>query len=359
MKRSGIIYICLIFVLALSCNQTREKGKKEFLKTARGEADEMIMVIDTGMWGRPVGEELQNIYKGFLIGMPQDEAKFNVHNVNPIELNSTLKTAVNMVFVMALDNESSQGRELRKYFSDSSLKLIRDDTSIFMTVRKDEFAKGQIVLYLFSKTEDQLLEKIKDNEKVLVEIFESAVRERTRNQVLAKLEKVLMNAITEDHGYSLKIPYGWDLAKNLKDFVWLRRLEAQSEYNVFIYEQPYTDQSIFNDVGMFRDEITETFLRDSESLDLYITRQQQIPVFTERVTFNKKFAVEARGLWKNSDNSGGGPFVSYTFVDEGNQRLYYIEGYVYSPGTKKKKLVREVEAIISTFRSPSDLISTN
>jgi hypothetical protein len=157
----------------------------------------------------------------------------------------------------------------------------------------------------------------------------------------------------------LKIPYGWDLAKNLKDFVWLRRLEAQSEYNVFIYEQPYTDQSIFNDVGMFRDEITETFLRDSESLDLYITRQQQIPVFTERVTFNKKFAVEARGLWKNSDNSGGGPFVSYTFVDEGNQRLYYIEGYVYSPGTKKKKLVREVEAIISTFRSPSDLISTN
>ncbi|MFT6868426.1 MAG: hypothetical protein ACJA08_003280, partial [Cyclobacteriaceae bacterium] len=159
MKRSGIIYICLIFVLALSCNQTREKGKKEFLKTARGEADEMIMVIDTGMWGRPVGEELQNIYKGFLIGMPQDEAKFNVHNVNPIELNSTLKTAVNMVFVMALDNESSQGRELRKYFSDSSLKLIRDDTSIFMTVRKDEFAKGQIVLYLFSKTEDQLLEK--------------------------------------------------------------------------------------------------------------------------------------------------------------------------------------------------------
>ncbi len=355
MKRSGIIYIFLFFLLTIGCQQTRDKVKKDFQKTAKGEADEMVLVIDTAMWNRPVGEALKDVYRGYIVGLPQDEVKFNVHNVNPIELNTTLKTAVNMVFVMALDNETSQGKELRKYFSNNSLKMIQDDSSIFMTVRRDEFAKGQIVLYLYSRSEDILLEKIKDNQKVLLEIFETAVRERTRNQIFVKLEKLPMQAITEDHGYSIKIPYGWDIAKNLKDFVWLRKLEAQSEYNVFVYERPYNDQGVFNDVGMLRDEITETFLRDSDQLNLYITRQHQIPVFTERVTFNKKFAVEARGLWKNSDNSGGGPFVSYTFVDEGNQKLYYIEGYVYSPGTKKKKMVREIEAILSTFRSPSEL----
>ncbi|MEP4533864.1 MAG: DUF4837 family protein [Cyclobacteriaceae bacterium] len=355
MKPLRLIYIFAIASVLFGCSKTREKMGKDFQKTARGEADEMVMVIDTAMLNRPVGEELRSLYRSYMVGLPQDEPKFNVHTINPLELNSTLKTAVNMVFVMSLDNDTRQGKSIRKYFTDNSLKLIQKDSSIFMTVRRDEFAKGQLVLYLYAQNEEILLEKIKENRNRLLEVFETAVRERTRAQILKKLEKTAMNGVKDGHGYSLKIPFGWDIAKNLKDFLWIRHLEAQSEYNVFIYERPYSDQDVFNDVGKLRDEITETYLRDSEKPELFITRQYQIPVFTERVSFNGKFAVEARGLWKNSDNSGGGPFVSYTLVDEKKQKLYYIEGYVYSPGTKKIKLVREVEAVLSTFRTPSEL----
>ncbi|MEQ9007480.1 MAG: DUF4837 family protein, partial [Ekhidna sp.] len=70
---------------------------------------------------------------------------------------------------------------------------------------------------------------------------------------------------------------------------------------------------------------------------------------------NGHFAVEARGLWKISDNSRGGPFVSYSIVDEEEGLIYYVEGYVDSPGTRKKNLVRELEAILSTFKTKSDL----
>ncbi|MFY0601028.1 MAG: DUF4837 family protein [Cyclobacteriaceae bacterium] len=329
---------------------------KDLQKTARGEADEMVLIIDTTMWNRPVGKEIANVFRSPMIGLPQDEPKFNVHVVDPRALNSTLKTAVNMVFVMSLDNESSMGKAMRRYFSNNSLKLIQKDSSIFMTVKRDEFAKGQIVMYLYAQNEAFLKKKILENKSTMLEVFESAVRERTRRQSLSKLERTLMSSVTEDHGYSIKIPYGWDMAKNLKDFVWVRKLEAESESNVFIYERPYTDQNVFDEIGELRDEITETYLRDSEEISLYITRQQQFPLFTERVNFHNHFAVSARGLWKNSDFSGGGPFVSFTLVDEPSQKLYYVEGYVYSPGTKKKKMIREVEAIISTFKTPSDLV---
>lgn len=355
MKRISQILPIFILITSFSCQQTRDKVGKEFQKTARGQADEMVLVADTAVWSRPLGDALNDLYSGYIVGLPQDEAKFNVHRVNPRELNSTLKTAVNMVFVMTLDNATSQGKETRRFFSNNSLKQIQMDSSIFMTVRKDEFAKGQVVLYLYAQDEDQLLDKINKNKNMLSEIFESAVRERTRDQLLAKLDRVSMNAITEDHGYYIKIPYGWDIAKNLKDFVWIRKIEVQSEWNIFIYERPYQSLSVFDDVESLRDQITETYLRDSQKKELFITRQAQIPAFTERVNFNKKFAVEARGLWKNSDLSGGGPYLSYTLVDEQKQMLYYIEGYVYSPGTKKKKLIREVEAVLSTFRTPTDL----
>ena len=164
-----------------------------------------------------------------------------------------------------------------------------------------------------------------------------------------------MAALKENFSCEIDIPFGWDLAIKKKDFAWLRFLEAESELDIFIYSQTYTDQAIFDDISVFRDQITEKYLRDSEKEDLYITRQTQdyVPFETKQVNFNGNYAIEARGLWKISDNSGGGPFVSYTILDEESQRVFYIEGYVYSPGSSKKNLVRQVNAILSTFKVPS------
>ena len=78
-------------------------------------------------------------------------------------------------------------------------------------------------------------------------------------------------------------------------------------------------------------------------------------IVTRKISFNKKYAVEARGLWKLSDETRGGPFLSYIFVDEELNRLYYLEGYVDSPGRNKRDFIRELEVILSTFKTESEL----
>ena len=350
MRYSFAVLFSLIIFSFVGCNsKTGENLKKEFMPLARGENDEIILVIDSTQWEGGVGEKLRDIYQKYIPMLPQDEYEFSVNKVNPRKLNDVLKSAKNMIFVMTLDSRTSESRAIRDYFTDSSLKKIQRDSSIYYTIRKDEFAKGQIVLFLFAQDSEALVRKLDENESSLRNLFTSAVRDRTREGLLAKSEKTLVNKIKEDHPYTIHVPFGWDLAKNLPNFIWLRKLEAQSELNVFVYEGEYKDQQVFNHVDELREEITSTYLRDSERPEIYITRQPQVPVMTTRVSFKDMFAVEARALWKISDNSGGGPFVSYTFVDEKNQKLYYIEGYVYSPATKKKHLIREVEAILSTF----------
>ncbi len=347
--------LTLIFVLFAKCSQTGEQGDQEMKPTARGEMDDIILVMDSTQWKGDLGEEIRGLYKGFIIGLPQDESKFRLNRVSPFNMNNALRLTSNLIFVVTLDNKSDQSKEIRSYFTDASLKMISRDSSLFMTVRKDEFANGQVVLYLYSQSEELLRDQIKGHRQQLEEVFEGAVRERTRTRVLASRNTSVEKAILERHRYELQIPFGWNLAKDLNDFIWLRRLEPDSELNVFIHEAPYQDQSVFNDIGTYRDKITEQYLMDGEKPTIYITRQQQVNVFTERVNFDGKFGLEARGLWRISDNSGGGPFVSYTLVDEGGTLLYYIEGYVYAPGGKKKKLIREVEAILSTFKTPGKL----
>lgn len=345
-----------ILLIAFGCGQGGGL-QTEYLKNARGEADEIILVADSTQWANDqgLGGELRKTFMSPMLGLPQDEATFNVSKVSPRRLNSVLKSASNMVFAMTLDSKTSDSRVLQQYFTSQALNQIKRDTSIFMKIQKDEFAKGQIVMFLFSSTEERLMKQINYNRSQLREVFESSAKEKIKKSLFASTKKELAARIKENHGVELTIPFGWEKARDLKNFVWLRKMDAKTEQSIFIYYEPYTDQNMFNDIGAFRDKITKRYLTDGENPDVYIQRQEIINVFTERVSFNGNFAVEARSLWKISDSSRGGPFLSYTIVDETNGMVYYVEGYVDSPGTKKKKLVRELEAILSTFKTPGDL----
>lgn len=346
----------LVSIVAYGCG----KGgglQTEYLKNARGEADEIILVADSTQWANDdgLGGELRKTFMAPMLGLPQDEPMFNVSKVSPRRLNSVLKSASNMVFAMTLDSKTADSRVLQQYFTSQALNQINRDTSIYLKIQKDEFAKGQTVMFLFSSTEEQLMKKINFNRSQIREYFESTAKEKIKSSILNSPKKDLMARVKENHGVELTIPFGWERARDLKNFFWLRKMDAQTEQSIFIYYEPYTNRNMFNDIGEFRDKITMQYLTDGENPDVYIERQVMIPVFTERVNFNGNFAVEARSLWKISDSSRGGPFLSYTIVDEENGMVYYVEGYVDSPGTKKKKLIRELEAILSTFRTPGDL----
>jgi len=354
MRRLSFLFIGIVF---FSCSDGGSGGSSSgLLPKSRGEADEIILVADSTQWeGTKLGSELRKTFNAPMLGLPQDESLFNVSKVNPARLNSVLKSAKNMIFVMTLDSKTSDSRVLQQFFTDQSLNQIKRDTSIFMRVREDVFARGQTVLFLFSSSEELLAKKINYNRSRIREIFETSARETIKSKLFNSTKKQLADRIQEDHNVRLTIPYGWEKARDLKNFFWLRLINAQTEQSIFVYYEPYTDQSIFNDIESFRDKITKRFLYDGENPDVHIKRQDIIPVFTERVNFNGHFCVEARGLWKISDNSRGGPFLSYTIVDEEAQLVYYIEGYVDSPGTRKKNLIRELEAILSTFKTKSDL----
>ena len=340
-------FVALVCFL-VGCEGAAEKFKEELLPKAGGEIGEIILVIDSAQWRGDIGRELKETLRAPMIGLPQDEAMISVNKVNPMKLNNLLKTATNMIFVMTLDSKTDESKTVRRYFSNQSLNRIQQDTSLWMTIRNDEFAKGQVALYLFAKDEETLVRKLDTNMGRIRAFFESVEQKRIKKKLFASRASEVERAIRESQKVNLQVPFGWELARNLPNFSWIRFLEADREMDVFIYQEPYQSQSIFNNIPTLRDKVTEQFLRDSEKSELFITRQD-VPIYQETVNFQGNYAKKAKGLWKISDNSGGGPFVSYTIVDEASQRLFYVEGYVYYPAGRKKNFVREVDAILSTF----------
>ena len=71
---------------------------------------------------------------------------------------------------------------------------------------------------------------------------------------------------------------------------------------------------------------------------------------TAQVELDGMTAIESRGLWFVEGDYMGGPFISYTIEDPKNERLIVIEGFSYSPSSKKRDVVFELEAILKTVK---------
>ncbi len=344
--------LCIIFFI-LGCS---EKGdENETLPVARGGVGEIILVMDSTSWRGNLGDAIREIFREPMPGLPQDEPMYTLRYVNPMALNDILRNAKNMVFVTTLEGNSMADKTLRSYFTKESMERIKNDPDIFMFKKQDEFARGQYILHLFGQDKQSLATKLRENAVQIRTYFDEAEANRLKKSLFAQQEKDLQKALQQEHQFSINIPFGYKLAKNEDNFVWLRQLGRETDRNIFIAYREYDEEGLFskNSILDLRESIAKTYIFDSQKPEIFMTTQRIAPVDTTVINFNGLYAVEARGLWKLNDNSLGGPFVSYTLVDEKLNRLYYIEGYVSSPGKDKRNFVKELETILSTFRPGS------
>jgi hypothetical protein len=102
-----------------------------------------------------------------------------------------------------------------------------------------------------------------------------------------------------------------------------------------------------------RNEVGKKYVYgDPENPDSFMTTEEEYVYPVQRnIDFNEQFTVETRGAWKTNNLSVGGTFISYTFVDEGSNRLYYVEGFVIHPSENHRELIREMESLLTTFRA--------
>jgi hypothetical protein len=67
------------------------------------------------------------------------------------------------------------------------------------------------------------------------------------------------------------------------------------------------------------------------------------------ITLKKQRATEIRGLWEVRKDFMGGPFVSYTFVDERTNMVITLDGYVYAPNEPKLSMLRQVQSVLLSY----------
>lgn len=81
-----------------------------------------------------------------------------------------------------------------------------------------------------------------------------------------------------------------------------------------------------------------------------MSSEKEFNPYSKEINFNGIYAIETRCLWKVEGDFMGGPFINYTYIDEKNNRVIMLDGYLYSPRKPKRDLLKQLEAILYTYK---------
>jgi hypothetical protein len=349
----NILFVAAILLLA-ACNS--DKKNKDYLPKATGKPGEMIVIMDSLQRKGPLGDAVRSIFEAPVPVLPQDEPMFRVIWVHPNKSIDLLKQIRNLVFVFTLDQNTPGSKLLKKDFSPETLNKINADTSFYLSTVKDEYSRGQEVMYLFGKTEEELISHLQKNRQSIIDYFNAIERTRLDADLFKnKTTSGVTEFLRKEQQCEIHVPYGYKLADKQNDFVWLRFLDAVIDKDVWItwkrYESEY--QMLPDSIVAWREQVTKKYLFEDpdKPLSYLVTEQEDAKVQARQISMNDHFAMEVRGLWRTNTRTMGGPFVGYALIDEQRGLLYYIEGFAYAPGRDKREIMRELEAILWTFRT--------
>ncbi|MFW5705859.1 MAG: DUF4837 family protein [Bacteroidota bacterium] len=299
------------------------------LKPSTGKTNEMLVITDNvATWNSQVGQTIQSFFGQPQQGLPQPEATFDIAHVPEDNFSKLFKTHHN-IFIVDIDHSI--------------------DKPIIET-RKDLWAKPQRVVKMTVPDRETFFAEFGDKKEAFIELFNANERRRASEAYASIEDYKITDMLMEKYEVDMLIPKSFTVATKKEDFVWLRREAERFSQGIMIWHYPYTDTIAFTYGRLveIRDSITKKYVPGpSEGSHMKIAMIE--PPADKRINFNGNFAVEMRGLWELEGDFMGGPFVSYTLVDQERNRLVTVDGFVYNPSQEKKDLLRQIEALLYTL----------
>ena len=210
----------------------------------------------------------------------------------------------------------------------------------------DENAAPQNIIRITARSAQQLREKL--NGERLRQIVNEVELKHLADIVSSnpsKQNKEMQDEIKKMFGIDMKIPVSMNASKKAKDFIWISNNASTGMQNLLVFKVKSEERRMKNSNAFYVNDKTQidSILRTNmlgETDSMYMV----IPVLSER------------GLWEMKGDAMGGPYVMHRIHKSTSQAEIqqgydlYIIGFVYAPEMKKKILIKQLEAAISTIK---------
>ena len=322
----------LLPALFFSC-----KNSGNVKPSATGARFELLIVMDDDLWHAPAGQAVFNLFDQDTPGLPQSEPLFKITHVKQADFSDLLKPSRNVLYVDVAADRYTQAK---------------------IAYAENYYSYPQCFVRITAPSDSALLDAIRSHGDEVAERFIVAERERTMAFNKQDLNEKAVKEIEEHFGIQVDIPIDLKLSTVRDNFYWITNNSGYIRQDIVIYTYPYTDPNTFTYEYLTakRDSVMRANIPGEVEGSYMGTEWKYARPEMQEITVNGEYAAEIRGLWKMiGGGSMGGPYYSLTRLDEVNQRVVTIEGFVFAPATNKRNAIRALEAVAHSMRLPQDV----
>ena len=214
-----------------------------------------------------------------------------------------------------------------------------------VTLHHDENAAPQNIIRITAQSAQQLRERL--NGEKLRHIVDEVELKHLADIISgnpSKQNREMQDEIKKMFGIDMKIPAAMNASKKAKDFIWISNNASSGMQNLLVFKVKSEERRMKNSNAFHVNDkaLIDSILRTNmpgETDSMYMV----IPVLSER------------GLWEMKGDAMGGPYVMHRIHRQTRQAAkqgynLYIIAFVYAPEMKKKILIKQLEAAISTIK---------
>ncbi len=301
--------------------------------TSQGSPYEVVVVCNQPEWESELGDSLRSILGAQIPYLNQEEVIYSVIRVTNQSYKDLIARHRNILEV-----------NVQPSISEASI-----------AVRYDLAASPQIVLTLQAPSIASATAYVSENRESLVQAIEMAERDRSVAFAKKYNVKVLGDMIFEKFGVKMNIPEGYLLRDEKEDFIWMSYEYPIASQGIVVYSYPaeFGVKSLTSELLLeARNKYTAYIPGPSEGS--YMTTYAENDQLFRPLRINGRLWCEMRGFWDVANDFMGGPYVSYSTIDEATNRVFTIDCYVYSPKYAKRNYIKSLEHIVygTSFPTP-------
>lgn len=326
--KSRIYNLLISFLLIIGLISCSNSGTN-LHKNITGRAGELVVVMTKELWDGAPGKLVRETMAQPQLALPQEEPIFDLINIPHEAFTSIFKSARNIIQVRISSDVNKEG-------------------VIFLD---DPWAYPQATVQIKAKNSGQFVNLFNENKNKIVSYFLKAERERLTMNYDKYYEKTVYNVLDKDFNLTMKVPPGFIIADQKKDYIWFKYETPEISQGIILYDFPYVSDSAFQ-VGYqlrVRDSILEANV-PGPTEGSYMTTERRVSQINNIFEHNGNYASEMRGLWKVQNDFMGGPYVSLAELDASEQRVVVAFGYVYAPSKDKRNLLNQIQAMVYSMK---------
>ncbi len=322
MRKIAVFVALLVSLAVTSCDALRSVSSNSV--ASQGSPYELIVVCNQFEWEGALGDSLRATFRAQIPYLVQEESYFTVYRVTH----------------QGFDNLIPKHRNI---FMVNIEKSIAEPAII---IESDINATPQIIMTLQAPTIASALAYFVENKELVMDVLEGTERGRdvayAKRFGVATIEKVIKTKFD----VNMAIPQGYTLRNEDKDFVWLSYEYPTASQGVLIYSYPAQGKSSLAWQPLLDARNRFAALVPGPSPSSFMSTFMEVEPDYQILRINGRIWVELRGLWNVTGDFMGGPYVSYSTLDERTNRVFTIDGYVYSPKLGKRNFLRGVEHLV-------------